>query len=265
MTGKWGIDRSTAVPFYFLEQKTGKWHKPYLSALGITEDKLPEVYESGDLLGKVTEEFATKYGISKNCKVFLGSFDHPSGAIANNVVNEGELLLSCGTSWVLFFPFKDREKLIENSLLCDTFLSKEKGLWGAMSSVAQISKNIDKILEKNIARNDKIKIFNEYSEKAERGAGGLKINPVIDADKDFSVYKKENIARALMEGAANLLKEKLDFLKTLGIEFNSVKMAGGPSQSKIWVDIIRYTINKPVEVVYGVDSGAVGAAIRAIR
>ena len=98
---------------------------------------------------------------------------------------------------------------------------------------------------------------------AARGAGGLKINPVTDADKDFSGYTKENIARALMEGAANLLKAKLDFLKTLGIEFNSVKMAGGPSQSKIWVDIIRYTIDKPVEVLYGVDSGAVGAAMRA--
>ena len=133
-----------------------------------------------------------------------------------------------------------------------------------MSSVAQISKNIDKIIENNISKTDKIKLFNEYAEKAERGAGGLKINPLTDAEKDFSAYKKENIARAVMEGAANLLEEKLDFLQTLGIDFNSVKMAGGPSQSKIWVDIIRYTINKPVEVTYGVDSGAVGAAIRVL-
>ena len=263
MTGKWGIDRSTAVPFYLLEQQTGKWHKPYLDALDLIEDKLPEVYESGDLLGNITEEFAEKYGIDKNCKVFLGSFDHPSGAIANNVVNEGELLLSCGTSWVLFFPFKDRDKLIENRLLCETFLSKEKGLWGAMSSVEQISKNIDMIIENNISKTEKIKLFNEYSKKAERGAEGLKINPVTDAEKDFSGYKKKNIARALMEGAADLLKVKLDYLKTLGMEFNSVKMAGGPSQSKIWADIIRYTIEKPVEVTYGVDSGAVGAAMRA--
>ena len=155
MTGKWGIDRSTAVPFYLLEQQTGKWHKPYLDALGITEDKLPTVYESGDLLGNITKEFSEKYGIDEKCKVFLGSFDHPSGAIANNVVKEGELLLSCGTSWVLFFPYKDREKLIENRLLCDTFLSKEKGLWGAMSSVAQVSKNIDRIIENNISKTDK--------------------------------------------------------------------------------------------------------------
>ncbi len=265
MTGKWGIDRSTAVPFFLLEQTTAKWHKPYLEKLNITEDKLPKVYESGDLLGEITKDFAVKYGINQNCKVYLGSFDHPSGAIANNVVNEGELLLSCGTSWVLFFPYSNRQKLIENRLLCDTFLSKEKGLWGAMSSIAQVSKKIDKIIENNISKENKIKLFNYYAEKAERGAGGLKINPVTDVDKDFSSYSKENIARALMEGAANLLKEKLEFLKTLGIEFNSVKMAGGPSQSELWVDIIRYTIEKPVEVVYGVDSGAVGSALRAFK
>ncbi|MBR5192663.1 MAG: hypothetical protein IKW33_04560 [Clostridia bacterium] len=265
MTGKWGIDRSTAVPFFLLEQTTAKWHKPYLKALNISEDLLPNVYESGDFLGNITKEFSCKYGIDENCKVYLGSFDHPSGAIANGVVNEGELLLSCGTSWVLFFPYHDREVLIKNRILCDTFLSKEKGLWGGMCSVPQVSKKIDKIIESNISKTDAIKLFNEYSKKANKGADGLRINPTTDMDLDFSAYSKENIARALMEGAAYLLKDKLDFLSSLGIEFNSVKMAGGPSQSEIWVDIIRYIINKPVEVVYGVDSGAVGAAKRAFN
>lgn len=262
MTGKWGVDRSTAVPFYLLEQETGRWHKPYLDALNITEEKLPKVYESGDLLGTVTKEFSSKYKINSDCKVFLGSFDHPSGAIANGVVNEGELLLSCGTSWVLFFPFRDRSKLIDNGILCDTFLSREKGLWGAMCSIAQVSKNIDKIINEVFDGDDKLRLFNEFSCMANRGADGLVINPILDADKDYSSCSKQNVARALMEGAANMLKEKLEQLKEIGIEFNAVKMAGGPSKSKIWVDIIRYTINMPVEVVYGVDSGAVGSAKR---
>lgn len=262
MTGKFGIDKSTAVPFFLLEQETGKWHKPYLDALNITEDKLPKVYNSGDLLGTVTEAFALKYGISKDCKVFLGSFDHPSGAIANNVVTQGQLLLSCGTSWVLFFPYSDRQKLIDNNILCDTFLSNEKGLWGAMRSIPQISKKIDKIIDKTFIGDDKLKLFNEYSERANRGADGLIINPITDDEKDFSEFSKENVARALMEGAANLLKEKLEQLKSIGIEFNQVKMAGGPSKSKVWVDIIKYTINMPIEVVYGVNSGAVGSAKR---
>ena len=43
-------------------------------------------HTSGDLLGNVTKEFSLKYGVDENCKVYLGSFDHLSGAIANNVV-----------------------------------------------------------------------------------------------------------------------------------------------------------------------------------
>lgn len=262
MTGKWGMDRSCAVPFYLLEQETGKWHKPYLDALSVTEDKLPKVYNCGDLLGTITKDFALKYGINNDCKVFMGSFDHPSGAIANNVVNQGELLLSCGTSWVIFFPFSDREKLIENNILCDTFLSKEKGLWGAMCSIAQVSGKIDKIIDKLFPGDNKFQLFNEYSKKASRGAGGLTINPVLDADNDYSKYPKENVARALMEGAANMLKEKIEQLGQIGVKFKSAKMAGGPSKSDVWVDVIRYTLNIPVEVVYGVDSGAVGCVKR---
>ena len=263
MTGKWGIDKSTAVPFYLLEQETGKYHKEYLDKLGIEREQLPKVYESGELLGTITESFSKTYGINEGCKVFLGSFDHPSGAIANDVVEEGQLLLSCGTSWVLFFPYHDRDTLIENNILCDTFLSAQKGLWGGMLSVPQISKDVDKIIDKIIEKGDKVRLFDQYAEAGKVGAGGLKINPSADSDKDFSAYSKEDVSRALMEGVAYLLKEKLDYLEKLGIKFKSVKMAGGPSRSKIWVDIIRYTINKPVDVVYGVDSGAVGAAIRA--
>ena len=31
LTGKWGLDRSTATPFFFAEQETGKYHKEYQS------------------------------------------------------------------------------------------------------------------------------------------------------------------------------------------------------------------------------------------
>lgn len=265
MTGKWGIDRSTAVPFYLLEQETGKWHQEYLDKLGISEDKLPSVYESGAFLGNITEEFSALTGINKKCKVYLGSFDHPSGAVANEVFNEGDLLLSCGTSWVCFFPYHDREKILKERLLCDTFTSSENGLWGAMFSIAQISYPIEKMLDKYFDEDDKIKAYNDYSERASRGADGLKINPTTDSDKDFSMYKKENIARALMEGAAELFKTKLIELEKKGFKFTNVKMAGGPSKSKILREIIEYTIGKKVEVTYGVNSGAVGAAKRCIK
>lgn len=260
MTGRWGMDKSTAVPFYLLEQTTGKWHEPYLDAIGITENKLPKVYNIGDYLGNITSNFAKRYNLSENTKVFLGSFDHPSGALANDLVNDGDLLISCGTSWVLFFPHRDRKIIIANNLLCDTFLSQNGGPYGAMVSISQLSYKIDNLLENNFGTGNKIQLFNTYSEKAEKGANGLKINPLVDFEKVFNAHSKENVARAIMEGSANLLKDMLDKLESLGFIFNNVVMAGGPSQSKIWREIIEYTIGKKITYKYGVNNGAVGVA-----
>lgn len=46
LTGKWGIDRSTATTFYLQNQIAGGWHAPFLAALGIPESKLPAIHPS---------------------------------------------------------------------------------------------------------------------------------------------------------------------------------------------------------------------------
>ena len=40
-------------------------------------------------------------------------------------------------------------------------------------------------------------------------------------------------------------------------------MAGGPSKSPIWHKVVERIIGLPITITYGVDSGAVGAAILA--
>lgn len=264
LTGKWGIDRSTATPFFLVEQETGEWHKPYLDAIGIREEQLMPIGETGDFLGTIRKEAITETGLSENTKVFLGSFDHPSGARANGIEEEGQLLLSCGTSWVEFFPYHDREAILENKMLCDPFLQAKKGLWGAMFSLACISTKIEYFIDKYIDNSkEKFATFNALAEKAQAGADGLTIDLYQDTDRDLSGYSKENICMAIMESPAKLLKARLDILQTKGITFDRAYMAGGPSKSPVWRKVIERIIGLPITVTYGVDSGAVGSAILA--
>ena len=264
LTGKWGIDRSTATPFFLADQESGTWHKPYLGAIGICESQLMPIGETGDFLGTIRKEVIAETGLSENTKVFLGSFDHPSGARANGVDEEGALLLSCGTSWVGFFPYHDRQTILENRMLCDPFLQLQKGLWGAMFSLACISMKIEYFIDKYIDNSkDKFAIFNALAAKAKAGAGGLSIDLYQDTERDLSEYSKENICMALMESPAKLLKEKLEVLQTKGITFHKAYMAGGPSKSPIWHKVVERIIGLPITITYGVDSGAVGAALLA--
>ncbi len=264
MTGKWGISGSAGTPFYFIDQVTGKYIPELLEALGLDESCFPPVMPCGSILGTTTEEFSSKTGIPAGIPVILGTFDHPSAARGAGVLSEGELLLSCGTSWVGFFPIRDRERIANAKMLIDPFLSPN-GCWGAMTSVASVSARIklyvDKYIEKSNTAFDTLSLL---AKKSVAGAGGLSIN-LFDEPNDEKIlaFPKEHIARAICEGAVNLLKAKLDSLKEIGISAESAVMVGGPSENPVLVELISEMCGFPVKVTHGASAGAVGAAIMA--
>lgn len=260
LTGRWGIDVSTATPFYLLDQKKRAWNEDYLKVLGIPVSKLPLLCESGTLLGQLTDSGARDTGLPEGSCVYLGSFDHPTAARACNVKQQGDLLISCGTSWVCFFPMNNREDIISGKVLSDPFLSPD-GPWGAMCSLARASERIKEIIERYIGTGeDKFLLLDSLADSAPSGAGGLSFNPMGELP-DLSAYSKENIARALMEGIANALKARVsDFIKV-----ESITMCGGPSTSPVWRKVLSEVFGVPVSVTYGPHSGAVGAALYALK
>lgn len=262
MTGKWGISGSAGTPFYFIDQVTGKYIPELLEALGLDESCFPPIMPCGSVLGTTTEEFSAKTGIPAGIPVVLGTFDHPSAARGAGILDEGELLLSCGTSWVGFFPIRDRAKIAEAKMLIDPFLSPD-GCWGAMTSVASVSARIKLYVDRYIAKsNTAFDTLSLLAKKSAPGAGGLSINLFDEPnDKKILAYPKEHIARAICEGAVNLLKAKLDALKEFGISAESAVMVGGPSENPVLVELISEMCGFPVKVTHGASAGAVGAAI----
>jgi len=260
LTGKWGIDVSTATPFYFLDQKKRAWNKDYLAALGIDEAKLPPLAESGELLGTINEKASTDTGLPVGSKVYLGSFDHPTAARACSTRKQGDLLISCGTSWVCFFPINERETIIKNNLSSDPFLSPD-GPWGTIASLARASEKIKAVVEKYIASGeDKFAILDECVARSNGDTGGLAFNPMEELP-DLSGYSKEQIARALMEGIAHALKNSIGDI----VKIERVSMCGGPSTSKMWQQVLSEVFEAPLTVTYGPHSGAVGAAMYALK
>ena len=145
LTGKWGISLSAGTPFYLIDQTKGKYIPEFLDRLGINESILPPIKKYGEILGYVTEEISNEIGTPSGVPVVLGSFDHPSAARGVGVLDEGQLLLSCGTSWVGFFPVKSREKIENAKTLIDPFLSENGGCWATMTSLPSLSARIKTI------------------------------------------------------------------------------------------------------------------------
>ncbi len=259
LTGKWGIAHSMGTPSLLMDQEKGTYNEKMLEKLGIPEEKLPPIYDKGTVLGNVTAEIAEKLGLSENTKIVLGSFDHPSGAMGSGVFEEGEMLLSCGTSWVEFFPVSSRELAISTKGLVDRFMLNGSP-YCVMKSITSVSEKID-ALRLHYLGEITHKEYDELVKKAELGCNGLKFN--FD-DKDFEIgknYSKSDIARAIIEGAALILKENLKNLEKCGLRAEKVTMIGGISNSSDCVKIVAEVLEKPIRVANGQAAGAVGAAL----
>ena len=262
LTGKWVMDYSTATTSHLQEQTTFSYHKEFLNLLNIPESKLSKLIPSAHRISNIKAEALANTGLSESTMIVSGSFDHPSAARALEVHDPGQLMLSCGTSWVGLFPENNRQKIIDLGLLCNPFLAPDGGAWSAIFSVPYIGRTIDWYIDNLIApgQSNKHEIFDESASKASSGAGGLKID--LRKPPEYINDSRENISRAVMEGAAELLNERIQSLTSSGITFDNAVMVGGPSKSPIWPHI--------VEEITGISlkggsqhAGAKGAAIMA--
>ena len=262
LTGKWGISTSAGTTYFLIDQQKGEYIDWLLEKLGINEDMLPPIMPCGAIVGTVQADMEALCGIPAGTAVVLGSFDHPSAARGVGVLKEGELLLSCGTSWVAFFPIEDREKGVSARTLIDPFLSP-KGCYGVMSSISSLSGRLKLYVNRYIEKSERaFQKLSELAKQSEPGANGLQINPLEEPDDPkILAFPKEDIARAIMEGTVYLLKERLDMLVEKGISAKSAVMVGGPSEDPYWISLIHEICGIDVRVVHGAFAGAVGAAV----
>lgn len=262
LTGNWRMDHSTATTFHLQDQRAAAYHAPFLARLGIPPDKLSRLVPCGLRVGSPTPAACRDTGLSAATALVSGCFDHPAAARAVGVLAPGQLMFSCGTSWVGFTPCADRETILACGMLCDPFLSARGGPWGGLFSVPCIGRTIDWYVHHVIAPGepDPMRVFNEAAAEAAPGAGGLTID-LREAPRSIPAHRRD-VSRAVMEGAARLLNDKLRALQGQGFRYDSAVMVGGPAQSPLWASIVAETTG--VGVTVGLRSaGACGAALLA--
>ena len=259
LTGCWGISGSAGSPFYLIDQEAGKYIPEILEKLGIPENKLPPVGKAGDFLGGITEAGAERTGLPVGTPVYLGTFDHPAAARGAGILEEGQLLLSCGTSWVCFCPLKERKQAVAAGMIVDPFLSYQGGCWAGMFSLASISARIEAFIRRYIAdTGDIFDVFAEEAAKSQPGAGGLVLD--LYSDEPVVGYPRHHIARAVMEAVVRLLQGQLKRLENHGIRVAEAVMVGGPSECPLWGEVIREMTGIRVLPGKGAHTGAEGAA-----
>ena len=81
LSGSFCTDVSDASGMLLLDVKNRCWSKEMLEICGITEEQLPKLYESWEVVGTLKPEIAKELGFSENVKVVAGAGDNAAAAV----------------------------------------------------------------------------------------------------------------------------------------------------------------------------------------
>ncbi len=89
LTGEKAIDMADAAGTLMLNVRERVWSKEILDELGIDRGLLPPLYESTEIVGKVSKAGADATGLKYGTPIGAGAGDNAAGAIGMGIVAPG--------------------------------------------------------------------------------------------------------------------------------------------------------------------------------
>lgn len=271
MSGTFCTDYSDASGMLLLDVKNRCWSKEMLDICNITEDMLPKLYESYEVVGYIKEDIANMLGLSTKVKIIAGAGDNAAAAIGTGTVGEGKCNLSIGTSGTVFVS-SSSFGVDENNAL-HSFAHADGGyhLMGCMLSAASCNMwwmndilstdnysleqdGIDKLGENNV-------YFLPYL-MGERSPHNNAMARAMFFGMSMDTTRKD-MTQAVLEGVAFGLRDCLEVARDLGVTIDSSKICGGGAKSRLWRRIIASALNLRLEIVESEEGPGLGAAILA--
>ena len=271
MTGEKASDMSDAAGTLWLDVARRAWSEELLAATGLSADQMPQLVEGTDIAGQLRADVAELWGMGR-VPVAGGGGDNAAGAAGVGVVQDGDALLSLGTSGVIFVATRDFRPNPERAI--HAFCHCLPDLWHQMSVHLSAAACIDWVAKLTGAAGAA-----ELFARAESSgpASGPEIflpylsgerTPHNDAEVRAGFLQLDNdttaerLAQAVLEGVAFALADGLDALRDAGTCVDRLSVIGGGARSRYWGETLAAALD--VELVY-LKGGEVGPALGAAR
>ncbi len=272
LTGNYATDVSDASGTLMFDVKNKVWSKPLCDFLGMESTQLPEVYESYEITGRVSDEVKVLLGLKGEVLVVGGAGDQAAGAVGTGTVEEGIVSVNLGTSGVVFAAHNDYIVDPDCRLHAFCHANGKYHTMGVMLSAAsclkwwidkaQIGMDFDAVLKgAEEAGSSQGLIFLPYlmgerTPYPDPNAKGCFLGMDMNTNQG-------NMTRALLEGVAFGLRDSLEILKDLKIPVNHIRVIGGGARSSLWKQILADTFRMEIEEINTHQGGGLGSAILA--
>ena len=274
LTGVHACDYSDASGMLLLDVKDKKWSPEMLEICGVTEEQMPALFESYEVIGTIRPEIAEKLSLPEGVKVTGGAGDNAAAAVGTGTVGGGACNISLGTSGTIFISSDSFGVDDGNSLHSFAHSDGKFHLMGCMLSAASCNKwfcedilNTDdfageqaQIRPDSFGRNDVFflpYLMGERSPINDTDARGTFIGMRMDTTRAEMIL-------AVLEGVSFAIRDSFEVAKGLGNDIPRSMICGGGSKSPLWRQMMANILGIPLDIPQTEQGPGYGAAILAM-
>ena len=273
LSGAFVSDYSDASGMLLMDVEHKCWSKEMMDICGVTEEQLPKLFESYEVVGTLKEDIAEELGLSKEVKIIAGAGDNAAAAGGNGTVGDGMCNISLGTSGTIFISSKTFGVDSNNALHSFDHADGYYHLMGCMLSAASCNKWwMDEIIgtkdypaEQKPITDDKLGENNVYYLPYLMGERSPHNNP--DARALFIGMSMDttraDMTQAVLEGVAFAIRDSFEVARDLGINITETKICGGGAKSPLWRKIVANVLNIKVNIIESEEGPGLGGAMLA--
>ncbi len=263
ITGKAVIDYTSAAMMGVYNTAENRYDERLLSLVGLDESRFPKIVTAGDFIGCANKEFLERTGLSGNISVYAGLHDQFAASLGANYFAENDIIVSTGTTWVVFAR---NEKMLDGIFASRRHPAGDFGYFlSAVSSgvVLEWEKSLFGLSYKEMDElaaerpiDDNLLVYPFVSGNGEyRGKNVLNFS-IKNASKR---HEKGDIFKATLEGVAFEIKEIFNIYENAGFKFNNVIVTGGATRSRVWMQILSDVLGKKLYLSEEADGCCLGA------
>jgi xylulokinase len=267
-----------------LDVASRRWSNEMLAAAEIEAGLLPQVYESQDITGTVSQKAAEETGLKAGTPVIAGAGDQAAGAVGLGIVQPGMVSATIGTSGVVFAA--TNTPALDPKGRVHTFCHAIPERWHVMGVTQGAGLSLrwfrDQFgvlsgLTSHGSDGDPYDSLTAEAAGVPPGADGLlwapylmgERTPHLDPDARATLagltasHTRAHVVRAILEGVAFSLKDSFEILKELNVPCDTIRLGGGGARSELWRQIQADVYDHDVETVAAEEGAAYGVAILA--
>ncbi|MDO5729221.1 MAG: xylulokinase [Actinomycetaceae bacterium] len=274
LTGVIVTDPSDASSTNAYDQAAKGWSEEIIGAADLDLSLFPDIAESTDVIGEVTEEAAKATGLRPGTKVVIGGGDGPMAALGAGVIDAASGAYAClgSSSWV---SVASDQPLLDPKMRSMTFNHVIPGKFVPTATMQAGGASVSWAMDV-LGENRGYDAVLADAAEVEAATKGLFFLPYLIGERSpywnplargvfaglHMEHKQPHMVRAVLEGVTFNLLTGLEAFTDAGMDIDHIDAIGGLAKSSLMMRLMADIWGLPVAARNIVDeANAIGAAV----